>query len=156
MSTALEIALFLASVAVVVFVSLFIPVLIGLRNHAAHARRDLEEMKSDLKLLVQDSRTMVQNVNSLTGRAHEQLDEVEKVVQIVRGWSDRANRIVGEVGDVVEAPIFTVARIIGIVHKGLNVLLDAVAKTDRQPESKNTEPLAQKPRKPTVRRTKNS
>src|SRR6266850_4777703 len=117
MSTALQIALFLASVAVVVFVLFLILVFIGLRKHVAHATRQLDELKSDVKLLVQDSRTMVQNVDNLAGRAHVQLDEVEQMVRTVRGWSERANRIVEEVGDVVEAPIFTVTRIIGIVHK---------------------------------------
>jgi len=139
MSTALQIALFLASVAVVVFVLFLILVFIGLRKHVAHATRQLDELKSDVKLLVQDSRTMVQNVDNLAGRAHVQLDEVEKMVRTVRGWSERANRIVEEVGDVVEAPIFTVTRIIGIVHKGLSTLLDAVAKKDRQPELTDTE-----------------
>src|SRR6266403_335161 len=124
MSTALQIALFLASAAVVVFVLFLIPAFIGIRKHAARASRDLDELKSDVKLLVQDSRTMVQNVNDLASRAHRELDEVHNVIRIVRAWSERADRIVEEVGDVVEAPIFMVTRIIGIVHQGLSTLLD--------------------------------
>lgn len=141
MSMALQIALFLASVAAVVFVLFLIPVFIGLRKHVVHATRQLDELQSDVKLLVHDSRTMVQNVDKLTSRAHQQLDEVDKIVRIVRAWSERANRIVEEVGDVVEAPIFTVTRIIGIVHKGLSVFLDTVARKDHQPEPTDTESL---------------
>jgi uncharacterized protein YoxC len=105
MSTALQIALFLASVAVVVFILFLIPVFIGLRKHVAQAARQLDVLKSDVKLLVQDSRTMMQNVDKLTSRAHPQLDEVDKIVRIARVWSERTRRIVEEVGDVVEAPI---------------------------------------------------
>lgn len=139
MSIALQIALFLASVAVVVLVAFLIPILIQLRKHTEQAARQLEELKSDVKLLVQDSRTMIQNVNNLSGRAHQQLDEVDKVVRIVREWSERANRIVEEVGAAVEPPILFAARNIGIFRKGLSIFLNALLHRDHQPEQKDEE-----------------
>jgi uncharacterized protein YoxC len=139
MSTALQVALFAASVAVVVFVAFLIPVFIGLRKCAARATRELEELKSEVKLLVHDSRSTLLNVNNLTSRAHRQLDEVDKVVRSAREWSERAGRIVAQVGDVVEAPIFTGARVVSIVYKGLSRIFDVLTKKEPQPTLKESE-----------------
>ena len=133
MSNALQVALFLASVAVVVFVAIFIPAFLVLCQRASSAARQLEEVKADLKLVIQDTRTVMQRVTELANRAHQQMDEVDRMVRTARGWSDRADRIVGEVGDIVEAPIFTVARIIGIVQEGLHSFLNAVTRRNHQP-----------------------
>ena len=143
MSNALQVALFLASVAVVVFVAFIIPAIVSLCQRASFAARQLEEVKSDLKLLIQDTRAVVQRVNELTDRAHQQMDEVDRVVRTARGWSDRADRIVGEVGDIVEAPIFTVARVIGIVQEGLHSFLNAVTNRNHRPGLKDPEPHAE-------------
>jgi len=105
MGIALQIALFLAAVSVVVMVAVLIPVFLGMRKHLA-------ELNTDVKLLVQDSRTMVQNVNQLTTRTHQQIDEVEQSLCIVRGWLDRADRLVHQAGDLIEGPLFTGARIL--------------------------------------------
>ena len=136
MSVALQVALFLASVAVVVFVSFVIPVVVCLSKYAARATRELEALKSDVNLLVHDSRHTLQNVNDLTSRAHRQLDEVDKVVRSARAWSDRAGRIVDGVGDVVDAPIFTAARVISIIHKGVSRIFEVLANKDHQPTLK--------------------
>ena len=127
MSMALQIAQFLASVAVVAFVVFLIPVLIGLREHAARALRELEELKSDVRLLVQDSRSMVQNVNNLTSRAQLQMDEVDKLLRLVRGWSERTDRVVNEVGVLVEGQLLTATRLVKLVHLGLGRLLESLA-----------------------------
>jgi len=127
MSMALQIAQFLASVAVVVFVVLLVPVLVGLREHVARALRELEELKSDVKLLVQDSRTMVQNVNGLTTRAQLQMEEVDKLLRLVRGWSERTDRVVNDVGDLVEGPLLTATRLVKLVHLGLGRFLESLA-----------------------------
>jgi len=119
MAIALQIALFLASVSIVVFVVLLIPVLLGLRRHLADAARELAELETDVKLLVQDSRTMVQNVNKLTKQAQQQIDEVDQSLRVLRGWLDRADRLVHQAGDLIEGPIFTGARILD----GLGTLL---------------------------------
>lgn len=130
----LQIALIVASIAVIVLVAFLIPIFIELRKCADKTARQLEELKADVKLLVQDSRTMVQSVNSLSGRAHQQLDEVDKVVRIVRQWSERANRIVEEVAAAVEPPILSAARNISIFRKGLSIFLNALL--NRHPEQK--------------------
>ena len=85
MEMPLQIALFLASVSIVVFVAVLIPVLLGLRKQFADAARELAELKTDVKLLVQDSRTMVQNVNKLTTQAQQQIGEVDQSLRVLRG-----------------------------------------------------------------------
>jgi len=121
MGMALQIALFLASVSVVVFVVVLIPALLGLRKQFANAARELAEMKTDVKLLVQDSRTMVENVNQLTTQAQQQINDVEQLLRVLRGWLDRADRLVHQAGDLIEGPIFAGARILN----GLGTLFQA-------------------------------
>ena len=119
MAIALQIALFLASVSIVVFVVLLIPVLLGLRRHLADAARELAELRTDVKVLVQDSRMTLQNVNKLTTQAQQQIDEVDQSLRVLRGWLDRADRLVHQAGDLIEGSIFTGARILD----GLGTLL---------------------------------
>ena len=119
MSIPLQIALFLASVAVVIFVAFCIPAILQLRDHAARMTQTLAELKAEVSLLVQDSRKLLYNVNELSTRAHQQCDNVERVIQTVRGWTERADRVVEEVGSVLEPPVLTAARNALIVRKGI-------------------------------------
>ncbi|HTS16592.1 MAG TPA: DUF948 domain-containing protein [Verrucomicrobiae bacterium] len=134
MGMALQIALFLASVSIVVFVVLLMPVLLGLRRHLADAVREFAELRTDVKLLVQDSRTMVQNVNKLTTRVQQQIDEVDQMLQILCGWVGRADRLVHQAGDLIEDPIFTGARILD----GLGALLQPWLTRDRGASHKSS------------------
>ena len=119
MSIPLQIALFLASVAVVIFVAFCIPAILQLRDHAARMTQTLAELKAEVSLLVQDSRKLLHNVNELSTRAHQQCDDVERVIQTVRGWTARADRVVEEVGSVLEPPLLTAARNAQILRKGI-------------------------------------
>lgn len=136
-STALQIALFLASLAVVALVVALIPLFIQIRKNMERATQQLEDLKTDVQLLVQDTRTLVRNVNELSTRAHQQMDEVQKVVSVVRGWSERANRIVEQVGAAVEPPLLTIARNINFFRTGLSVFLNAILHRNNQPEPKD-------------------
>jgi uncharacterized protein YoxC len=115
----LQIALFLASVAVVIFVACCIPAMFQLRKHAARMSQTLAELKAEVSLLVQDSRTLLHSVNELSMRAHQQCDDVERMIQTVRGWTERADRVVEEVGSVLEPPILTAVRNAQILRKGV-------------------------------------
>ena len=119
MAMLLQIALFLASVAVVIFVSFCIPAMLQLRKHAAWMTKTLAELKAEVSLLVQDSRKLLHSVNELSTRANQQCDEVERVIQTVRGWTERADRVVEEVSSVLEPPILTTARNVLIFRKGI-------------------------------------
>ena len=133
MGISLQIALFLASVSVVVLVAVLIPALLGLRKQFANAARELVELKTDVKLLVQDSRTMVQNVNKLTTQAKQQIDGVDQSLRVLRGWLDRADRLVHQAGDLIEGPIFTSMRILN----GLGKLFQAWLQKDVETAGKN-------------------
>src|SRR5579859_3050548 len=124
MSVPLQIALFLASVAVVIFVAYCIPAIIQLRKHAAQMAQTLEELKAEVSLLVRDSREMVHSVNELSTRAHRQWDDVDRVIQTVRVWTERVDRVVEGVGSVLEPPILKVARNALIFRKGIAKFLE--------------------------------
>ena len=119
MSTVLQMALFLASVAIVVFVAFCIPAILQLRKHAARMTQTLAELKAEVSLLVQDSRKVLYSVNELALRAHEQCDDVEQVLQTVRGWTERVDHVVEEVGSAVEPPVLAAARNVQIFYKGI-------------------------------------
>ena len=115
----LQIALFLASIAIVIFVAFCIPVIVRMGKHADRMAQTLAELKAEVSLLVQDSRKMVDNVNELSLRAREQCDDVEEVIQTVRGWTERVDRVVDEVGSVLEPPLLTAVRNAQIFRRGV-------------------------------------
>ena len=118
----LQIALFVAAVAIVVFVVFCIPVAIRLCQHADRMAQTLAELKVEMSLLMQDSRNVLANLNELSRRAHAQCDDVEQVIQTVRGWTERVDYVVEEVGAVLEPPILTVVRNAQIIRKGITKL----------------------------------
>ena len=138
MSNTLQVALFLASLAIVVFVVFFIPIFIMMCSQLARVVRQIEDLRTEVKLLVRDSQTMVQNINNLTSHARQQMEDVDKAVHAVRSWTARANRIVEEIGDVVEAPILTATRFITVLHKALTGFAESRAKKDHQANVDNT------------------
>ncbi len=139
MSIALQIALFLASIAVVIFVGICIPVMLQLRQQAAQMAQTLAELKAEVSLLVQDGRELLHNVNELSTRAHQQCDDVERVIQTVRGWTERADRVVEEVSSVLEPPILTVARNAQIFRKGIAMFLETFLNRNRHQPQKAEE-----------------
>jgi uncharacterized protein YoxC len=116
----LQAALLCASVAVVVFVAACLPMLMQLCRHAERMAQTLADLKAETSLLVQDTRTLVQNVNELSNRANQQCDDIERVVHTMRGWSDRVDRVVVELGTLVEPPLMAVARNAHIWRKGVS------------------------------------
>ena len=119
MAMPLQIALFLASIAIVIFVAFCLPAVLQMRQHAERMAQTLAELKAEVSLLVQDSRKLLQSVNELFTRAHQQCDDVERVIQTVRGWTERVDRVVEEVGAAVEPPILTAVHNAQIVYKGI-------------------------------------
>ncbi|MGD1020938.1 MAG: DUF948 domain-containing protein [Verrucomicrobiia bacterium] len=139
MSIPLQIALFLASVAIVIFVVVCIPAILQLRQQAARMSQTLAELKAEVSLLVQDGRRLLYNVNELSTRAHQQCDDVERVIQTVRGWTERVDRVVEEVGTVLEPPILTAARNARIFRKGIAVFFETFLNRNRHQPQKTEE-----------------
>jgi uncharacterized protein YoxC len=132
MSAALQIALFVATVAVALFVFLMIPSTILLYRRAIGFSRHLEELNTELKGLVQDSRTMVQNISVVTSHVNEQLDELDRIVGIITRWSERADHVVEEVGSTVEVPLLKVKHSIKVFFQASRFIVRLVGETLRQ------------------------
>jgi uncharacterized protein YoxC len=132
MSTALQIALFVVAVAVALFVFLMIPLTILLYRRAIGFSRQLEELNTEVIGLVQDSRTMVQNISAVTSHVNEQLDELDRIVGIITRWSERADHVVEEVGTTVEVPFLKVKRSIEAFFLASRFVVRLVGETLRQ------------------------
>lgn len=140
MSFALQVALFLACIAVVLFVSLLIPLAILFYRRASNITRQLEEIiNGDLKKLIQDSQTMVQNINLLSTHTNRQLDELDKVTGIVLRWSERANHIVEEVGALAEVPLINAVRNLKVLRQTWKIIVGLFGEDSRQNDHKTEE-----------------
>src|SRR5882762_3084524 len=118
MSITLQVALFLASLAIIVLVACLVPMAFLMRSHLNSLVRTAEQSKTDMQTLVHDSHELIRTVTDLSQRASRQLDEVDRVVATVREWTDRADHFVNEVGSVVEPPVFTIARNMNLLRTG--------------------------------------
>ena len=140
MSPALQVALFLACTAVFCLVTLLIPLSILFYLQVKRIARQMEEAKSDLKAMIQDSRTMVQDISRLAAHANEQLDELDKIVGIARKWSEQADNLVEEVGSAVELPVLKALRTVKTLGKMWRFIAGALAGGSQQTGHKVTDP----------------
>ncbi len=129
----------MACVAVVLFVSLMIPISLLLFRCVRDATRQMGEVKTDLKELIQGSRTIIQNINLLARRANEQLDELDKVVQVIRGWAERADQVVEEFGSVVTVPLLRIAHAIKVLRNTWTLITDTIFGDSQQRDRKGNE-----------------
>ena len=126
MSLALQVALFLASLAVIALAACVIYICLQARAQIKQLNCAAEQMKADLQVLVQDSHELISKVTEVTGRVSQQVDEAETVMRTVRQWTDRADRIVEEVGSAIEPPLFSAVRNLNFFRKGAVAFLQAL------------------------------
>jgi uncharacterized protein YoxC len=140
-SAALQVALFLASVAIVVLVACLVPIAFQARRHLEHLALTAEQLKAKLEALVLDSRELVRNVDALSKRVNQQMDEVGHVVHTAREWTDRADRIVNEVGSAIEPSVFSFVQTLNLLRKGASTMIQTFwhRKTNQQPNNKGEE-----------------
>ena len=130
MSAVLQVAMFFASVAIVVLVACILPIMF-------HMRRRLENLTLAAEALVHDSREMVRNVNELTKRAHQQMDDTAKILHTVQEWTARADRLVDEVGSAIESPVFTLVRNMNRFRTGAATFLQMLFQNNNKPKQEN-------------------
>jgi uncharacterized protein YoxC len=118
MSTALQVALFLASLAIIVLVACSVPMAFLMRSHLNSLVRTAEQSKTDMQTLVQDSHELIRTVTDLSKRASRQLDEVDQMIATLHEWTERADHFVNKVGSVVEPPVFSIVRNLNILRSG--------------------------------------
>jgi hypothetical protein len=140
MSPALQIALFLACMAVVCLVFLLIPLSILFYLQVRRFARQMDEVKSDLKVMIKDSQAMVQNISRLSTHANQQLDELDKIVGIARKWSEQADSFVGEVGSAVELPVLKALRTVKMFGQIWRFIAGAFAGVSQPADHKGNNP----------------
>jgi uncharacterized protein YoxC len=136
LSTALQVALLIASAAFVFLVTCLIPVVFRAQRQVERLVAAVGEVKSDLDVLVDEGRELVRNVNTLVARVNGHVQEAEQVVSTVRQWKGRAERLVNAVGVVVEAPVFRLARNVDLVRVGVTALLRVFSNRNHRGEAR--------------------
>ena len=140
MSSALQVALFLASVAVFCLVLLLIPLSILFYLQIKRIARQMDEAKSDLKAMIQDFRTMIQDISRLSTHANQQLDELDKIVGMAGKWSEQADYFVEEVGLMVKLPVLKAFRTVKMLGQIWRFVLGALAGDSPQRGQKVNDP----------------
>jgi len=126
MSAALQVALFAASVLFVLLAACLPPVVFLIWRQLMHLSIVAERLEADLRLLMQDSRETLRNVNDFSRRANQQLDDVNKVIRIAEKWMERADRLVNEVGSSIEPPVYSAIRNVNLLRTGAAAFLNAL------------------------------
>jgi len=137
MSAALQIALFIFAVTFALFVLLMIPLTILLYRRAISFCRQLEELNTELKGLVQDSRTMVQNISTVTSHVNRQLDGLDSIVGIITKWSERADHVAEKVGTIAEMPFLKVTDSIKAFFQAWRFIVRLAGETLRQTDHRD-------------------
>jgi len=87
LSTALQVALLVASTAFVLLVACLIPVVFRAQRQVERLVVAVGEVKADLDVLVDEGRELVGNVNTLVARVNGHVHDAEQVVGTVRRWA---------------------------------------------------------------------
>ena len=109
MSIVLQVALFFASLAIIVLVACLIPIAFQARRHLEQLVDIAGQLKVDLAVIARDGQELMQNLNALASRANRQMEDVEQVVRTVRQWSERTDRLVNVLGAALEPPVVAVS-----------------------------------------------
>lgn len=77
----LQIALYLATAAIVAFVAIVLPLLFRFNRQLERVVASVEELKAEAKPLTQETRELVEGLRGLCGTANRLADEVGSVVE---------------------------------------------------------------------------
>jgi uncharacterized protein YoxC len=123
MSAALQVILFLASLAFIVLVGCIIFIAFQVLRQLQHLVLTVEQLKANMQVLLEDSRELVRNVNELAKRANQQMDDMGKVVRTVQQWTERGDRLVNEVGSAIEPPVFSLVQNLNLLRAAVTTFL---------------------------------
>lgn len=126
MSMALEIALFVASIAFIVMVICIIPLAFQAVRWLESLVVSAEQLKANVQVLLQDSRDLVKNVDILSKQAQVQMDDVTKVVHTIQKWTDRADWLANEVASVIEPPVLAFVNKTRLFHLGVSTFVQVL------------------------------
>ena len=116
---ALQIALYAASAGIVVFVVGLLIGLLYLKKQIDRLTQSVENLKTIVEPLIDETRDAVQHLRSLTARIQEKLHTMERMVSMVQSWGREASRVIERSATVVTAPIRGVSQKAHILTKGI-------------------------------------
>jgi len=137
MSIALQIALFLASLAIVVLVVCIVPIAFQVGHSLKHLALTTERLEASAQSLLQDSRGLVQSISDLSERTNRYMEEVGKVSRVVQLWTERVDQFVRQVGSLVEPPILSLVCNSTVLRVGVAAFLRTLLHPHRQEKSKD-------------------
>jgi hypothetical protein len=111
----LQIGLYIVAASIVAFVAIAVPLLIRLQRQIDRMAAAVELMKSETVPLAKETRELVEEL---------------------RGLSGRANRLVNEVGSVVEPPLLASSLGFRLIRTGVATFVRALWNGKRNPQSK--------------------
>ena len=124
MSTALQVALFIASVAFTVLMVCLIPIVFRIWRQVEKLVGTSDRLHEKLHVLVEDSRELVRHMTQFSKLANQQLDDMSQITHTVRQWSERADRLVDEVGSAIEPPVHSFVRNINLFRTGVTTFFE--------------------------------
>lgn len=137
MSIALQVALFLASLAIVALVVCIVPIAIQVGRSLRHLGVTTERLEATVETLLQDSRELVRNVGDLSDRTKRNMEEMEKVVRIAQLWTERVDQFVRQIGSIVEPPMLSLFRNSKVLRMGVAVFLQTLLNPHRPERPKD-------------------
>ena len=130
-TAALQVAVFVALLAVIAMAVLLIPIaIIGMYQLIQFAHM-ANRLNADVQSLLSDSRELIRSVNDLTKQAHRQMEDVTRVTDTVKHWTERADRLVNAAGSAIEPPVFSLARNMDILRVGVRAFLQTLLSTSQ-------------------------
>lgn len=123
--TALQAALYVGSIAIIVLVAMLIVMLLQFRRQIERVVRAVEDLKAEVKPLARETRVVVENLRDLSARVQRQWVELEEIIETTRFWWQRANHLVEGISSVVAPPIVAARASIHILQRCLEAFVRA-------------------------------
>jgi hypothetical protein len=139
MYLAVEIAIFVACVAIVCFVPVAIFTLFRIHQATERLLCLVEQLRQESKTLISGINATVEKVRALAQLAEDQWFEVEKIIGIARDWAQRADHVVDEIGSIVEPPLSAVSRRASLARIGFKAFLQTLRSRSREEENRRGE-----------------
>jgi len=123
---ALQIALYAASIGIVVFVVGLLVGVLYIKKQIDRVIESVENLKSTIEPLMQETRVAVEQIRSLTERIHEGWLAMENALSTVRGWGREANRMIERSANVVATPVRAASEKARVLMKGMQTFFQVL------------------------------
>jgi uncharacterized protein YoxC len=132
MSDVLIIVLIVTLLSIIALAGSAIGVALSVRRDMSRLAATVDQMKGDVQAVVQESRDMVQTAGQTLQQAHVEIAEIGQIVSTAHGWTQRVDRIVGEVDDTIERPIRALGQEVKVLQAGVTAFVTALSNGDQR------------------------